>query len=442
MHLLITGICGFVGSTLAEALLAHCAPGSLQLTGIDNLSRSGSWLNRERLAARGISIIHADIRQASDLDALGPFDWVIDCAANPSVLAGVDGKSSSRQVVEHNLGGTINLLESCKRWHAGFILLSTSRVYSIPPLAALDVAVHDSAYRPVFRVHRTEDSDQTSDNGYQEHPATFATPQSAIRTPQSAIRNPQSTIHNPRSSFPLPPGLSPLGITEQFSTAPPVSLYGSTKLASEALALEYGLTFDFPVWINRCGVMAGARQFGKPDQGIFAFWIHSWREGRALKYIGFDGLGHQVRDCLHPRDLAPLILKQVGSNTPCQPDNPHAASPSAPPSSISAFQRFSVSAFPNILNLSGGLASAMSLRQLSDWCVDRFPTSNTAATLPSGPSNSAPPAQRPFDLPWVVLDHSLASQTWDWHPQTPVASILEEIATFAEAHPNWIATSA
>ena len=49
---------------------------------------------------------------------------------------------------------------------------------------------------------------------------------------------------------------------------------GASKLASEQLILEYGNSFDFPVWINRCGVLAGAGQFGKADQGIFSYWIH------------------------------------------------------------------------------------------------------------------------------------------------------------------------
>ena len=76
---------------------------------------------------------------ASDIESLPACDWVIDAAANPNVLAGVDGLSSSRQLVEHNLGGTINLLEYCKRNRAGFTLLSTSRVYSIGPLAELSL---------------------------------------------------------------------------------------------------------------------------------------------------------------------------------------------------------------------------------------------------------------------------------------------------------------
>jgi hypothetical protein len=45
-------------------------------------------------------------------------------------------------------------------------------------------------------------------------------------------------------------------------------------------------------------------------------------------------------------------------------------------------------------------------------------------------------------LPWVVLDPTLAAETWHWQPTTPVESILEEIASFADANPNWIATSA
>src|SRR6185312_13208555 len=97
------------------------------------------------------------------------------------------------------------------------------------------------------------------------------------------------------------------GVAENFSTQAPVSLYGSAKLASELLSLEYGEAFGFPVFVNRCGVLAGAGQFGKADQGIFSFWIHSWKSKRPLKYIGFGGQGHQVRDCLHPRDLTTLL---------------------------------------------------------------------------------------------------------------------------------------
>src|ERR1700730_4300662 len=110
MRVLITGICGFAGSTLDEALLDQFDPGKLEVYGIDNLSREGSWLNFDRLKKRGVMLKHGDIRLPSDLEEFGPVDWVIDGAANPSVLAGVDGKTNSRQLIEHNLIGTINLL--------------------------------------------------------------------------------------------------------------------------------------------------------------------------------------------------------------------------------------------------------------------------------------------------------------------------------------------
>ena len=196
MKILITGICGFVGSSVAHALLDRDS--SLSIVGLDNLIRPGSEVNRPPLKARGVKLIHGDIRSPSDFETIPAVDWVIDAAANPSVMAGVDGRTSSRQLIEHNLTGTINMLEYCKRVRAGFILLSTSRVYSIPPLSALPVEVVDRAYRP--------------------------------RLDGLSLA-----------------GLSLEGLSEDFSTAPPASLYGTTKFASENLALEYADAFDFPV---------------------------------------------------------------------------------------------------------------------------------------------------------------------------------------------------
>ena len=131
MKILITGICGFAGSIIARGLLEHL-PG-VKITGIDSLIRKGSETNLEPLRALGIDVRVGDIRNEQDLADLPAADWVLDCAANPSVLAGVDGKTSAKELLDHNLGGTIHLLEYCRMHKAGFILLSTSRVYSIPP---------------------------------------------------------------------------------------------------------------------------------------------------------------------------------------------------------------------------------------------------------------------------------------------------------------------
>ena len=344
--ILLTGACGFVGRLLAEALAAS----GCEVIGVDNLSRAGSELNRRELKSLGVRLIHADIRSATDVNELPAAGWVIDAAADPSVLAGMDGRSSSRQVVEHNLFGTVNLLEYCRRHQAGFILLSTSRVYSIPPLAGMAVEVNASAFQPV--------RDR------------------------------------------LPSGVSPTGISEAFSTNPPVSIYGATKLASETLALEYGEAFQFPVWINRCSVLSGAGQFGRADQGIFSFWIHSYRARRPLSYIGFGGNGHQVRDCLHPRDIVPLLLQQMKTSKTA----------------------------PRVVNVAGGIENSMSLAQLSAWCGERFGAHEVRSDA----------AERPFDLPWVVLDTDMAAREWNWRPQAKLHDVLEEIAQHAEQNPTWL----
>jgi CDP-paratose 2-epimerase len=105
MRILITGACGFVGSTLAIEL-TRALPG-VGIVGLDNLSRPGSERNRHLVASLGVQLYHGDIRNPSDLEPLPSVDWVIDAAANPSVLAGISGPTSSRQLVEHNLVGRL-----------------------------------------------------------------------------------------------------------------------------------------------------------------------------------------------------------------------------------------------------------------------------------------------------------------------------------------------
>lgn len=349
MKILVTGICGFFGSQLALELLEQNP--EITVYGTDNFIRAGSERNRNKLQKKGIRFFYGDIRTQADVDALPPVDWVIDAAALPRVGAGIDGQTSSRQLIEHNLQGTVNILEYCKRHRAGLILISTSRVYSISQLSALPVEAVGSRF--------------------------------ALRE-QAA----------------LPAGASSAGISEGFSTAPPLSLYGSSKLASEILALEYGEAFGFPVWINRCGVLAGAGQFGRADQGIFSYWIHAYSHRRPLTYLGFAGSGHQVRDCLHPRDLTILIRKQLLA--------PAMAN--------------------RVFNIGGGYANSMSLAELSSWCADRFGPHTISGDL----------QQRQFDIPWMIMDSSLAAASWDWRPATPLLEILNELALHAENNPDWI----
>lgn len=357
MKILVTGGCGFVGAAVCRRFLA--ARAGLAITVLDSLRRRGSETNVADLEARGVRVVHGDVRVAADLDALGPFDWVIDAAAEPSVLAGTaaDSHTGRRQLVDHNLTGTVNLLEAAARWQAGIVLLSTSRVYSIPALSELPLV--EQAGRGgagAFAVDGTQ---------------------------------------------PLPAGLSPAGLTEACSTAAPVSLYGATKLAGETLALEYAHAAGTPLVIDRCGVMAGAGQFGRADQGIFSWWIHRWAARRPLSFIGFGGRGLQVRDCLHPDDLADLLLGQLAAARGGEPELVHA---------------------------SGGAASATSLAELSAWCAERLGPHDVAASRET----------RPYDLPWVVLDHQAATTRHGWKPARTAERIFEEIADHAERDPGWL----
>lgn len=352
MKLLITGICGFVGSRLAAALSERIP--NLEIAGIDNLLRPGSETNREELRSNGVRFVHGDLRCRSDVESLPACDWVIDAAANPSVLAGVDGRSSPRQLTEHNLAGTLNLLEYCRERKAGLILLSTSRVYSVRDLAGLPMRQHDDAF--------------------------------VLDTSAS-----------------LPAGAGIRGISEKFTTTPPVSLYGATKLSSEIMALEYGFTFDFPVWVNRCGVLAGAGQFGTPEQGIFSYWLHAHAARLPLRYIGFGGYGYQVRDAFHPCDLATLIALQFQRTPPAD----------------------------SIYNAGGGLENSMSLAQLTAWCDERFGRHE--------PKSDTRP--RPFDIPWLIMDSSRTQADFGWKPERNLTSILAEIAAHVRSNPGWLQRS-
>ena len=348
MKVLISGVCGFAGSHLARFLLESHE--GIEIVGLDSLARQGSETNRQALQRLGVRLFHGDLRMASDVDSLPPVDWVIDAAAQPSVLAGRDGKTSPRQLLEHNLLGTVNLLEYCRNSRAGLILLSTSRVYSIPGLAQLPLLVDSSRF---------------------------------ILDPKQAPS----------------PSVSPAGITEAFSTEAPISLYGAAKLASEHLAQEYAAGFAVPVWINRCGVLAGAGQFGTAEQGIFSYWLHAHAARRNLRYLGFGGHGFQVRDALHPRDLAHLIDLQLR-----RPGN------------------------GGLQNVSGGQENSMSLAELTAWCDRRF-----------GPHQPvADGSERPYDVPWLILDSAQTQNSFDWRPTISIDSILEEIAVHVKANPGWL----
>ncbi len=255
--ILITGGCGFVGSNLALNLKRDY-PG-LKIIALDNLKRRGSELNIPRLQEAGIEFMHGDIRNKEDFKQIGEISMLLESAAEPSVLSGIN--SSPDYVINTNLGGTINCLSYAAEHKAKFIFLSTSRVYPIESLCSIN---------------------------YSEGKTRFDL-------------NPEQSLR----------GVSQKGIAENFNIDGARSFYGSSKYASELFIQEYAEFYGLKTIINRCGVLTGPWQMGKIDQGVVVLWLakHFWK--KELGYIGFGGTGLQVRDMLHVNDLYNLVKTQI-----------------------------------------------------------------------------------------------------------------------------------
>ena len=343
MKYLVTGGCGFVGSRMCLGIRA--ADPSAKIVAFDNLRRRGSETNVVDLGTAGVTVVHGDIRIPADLDDIeGTFDVVLDAAAEPSVHAGTTG--SPRYVIDTNLGGTVNQLEFARRRAKVFVLLSTSRVYAIDALRGIDTVEGDTRFE--------------------------------VTTSQTL------------------PGVGPEGITEAFSTEGARSYYGASKLASEMLAQEYAAASGLDVIINRCGVLAGAGQFGKVDQGVIALWVASHIFERPLKYVGFGGTGKQVRDLMHPDDLLALVLRQIEMA-----------------SAISG----------RVFNVGGGLPISVSLLELTALCRER--TGNEVPITPV-------PETAAVDVPVYITDTACVREATGWSPSRDASAIIDNIATWIE----------
>ncbi len=259
-NILITGGCGFIGSNLATSLKSKY-PGS-KITSLDNLIRKGSGLNVDRLKKNNIEFVKGDIRNESDLELVSNIDLLIECSAEPSVLAGYG--QSPRYIIDTNLVGTINCLELARKNKADVVFLSTSRVYPYDLINQLKVKEEETRF-----VWEKEQGDNVT--GFSEDGIGI--------------------------DFPISAGVR--------------SMYGATKLCSEILLNEYIAMYGLKGVINRCGVVAGPWQFGKVDQGVFTFWMLKHYFKKPLSYIGFGGKGKQVRDLLHVDDLFDLIDLEI-----------------------------------------------------------------------------------------------------------------------------------
>lgn len=334
--IVITGGAGFVGSCLAQTFKS--AYPTARIIALDNLKRRGSELNIAPLTSCGVEFFHGDVRNKEDCIALPRLDLLIECSAEPSVLAGYG--NAPDYVINSNLLGAVHCLEWARRFEAPFLFLSTSRVYPIQLLNAL----------------------------------TFVEEETRIDLAS------EQTL----------PGVSRQGITESFPLEGTRSLYGATKLSAELLIAEYREIYGLPAAINRCGVIAGPGQLGRVDQGILAFWIAAHVYELPLSYIGFGGQGKQLRDMMHVRDLATLVMKQAT----------HIDSWDGRP-----------------LNVGGGREGSLSLCELTALCQEFTGKKIAIDSIIE---------TRPADIPWFMTDSTAISQRYDWQPAYSARPLVED----------------
>ena len=131
MRILLTGGAGFIGSLLAERMLAS----RHEVWAVDNFDPYYNPKIKRRnlkkaLASRNFRLLEGDIRNRSFLEQVfkkTKFDRIVHLAAKAGVRSSLKDPVSYSEV---NLNGTINLLETCRKYRINrFIFGSSSSVY-------------------------------------------------------------------------------------------------------------------------------------------------------------------------------------------------------------------------------------------------------------------------------------------------------------------------
>ncbi len=340
MKILVSGGAGFVGSSLCLNLKKKYP--HYTIIAFDNLKRRGAELNLNDFKEHDISFVHGDIRNNEDFNEIGDIDVLVEASAEPSVMAGLN--SNPYYVINNNLIGSVNCFNFCLKHNAKIIFLSTSRVY------------------PIDKIENAE---------FVEEPTRFSFSDKQNET-----------------------GISSKGISETLNLFGPRSFYGTTKLSSELLIQEYIEFYGLKAAITRFGVIAGPRQMGKTDQGVVTLWMakHYWKQ--PLKYIGYGGLGKQVRDMLHIDDLIDLVDMQIHE-----------------------IEKFN----GKIFNAGGGLEVSASLLEMTKICEEI--TGNTIPIIKVEET-------RPADLRAYITDNSKIIKEIGWKPKHSVENIFGDIFTW------------
>lgn len=128
MRVLLTGVAGFIGSHLADRLLAE----GYEVVGLDNFL-TGSRENIAHLMDHPrFTLVEQDVSQPLDVD--GPFDAVLHLAspASPNPLSPYGYPNLPIETLRVGSLGTFQTLEVARKYAARYMLASTSEVYGDP----------------------------------------------------------------------------------------------------------------------------------------------------------------------------------------------------------------------------------------------------------------------------------------------------------------------
>ena len=166
MHILITGVAGFIGAALAQRLLAR----GDQIVGIDNLNNyydvSLKQARLERCYTHsGFRFEKLDITDRAEMARLfreNRFDAVMHLAAQAGVRYSIQNPYA---YIDSNLLGFGNILEGCRQSQVGhFVFASSSSVYGAN--ARLPFSEHDNVDHPVSLYAATKKANELMAHSY------------------------------------------------------------------------------------------------------------------------------------------------------------------------------------------------------------------------------------------------------------------------------------
>jgi dTDP-L-rhamnose 4-epimerase len=266
-HILITGGAGFIGSHLADALLAA----GHRVRALDNLSAQvhGENAGRPGYLDPDVELVVGDVR---DPDAVRRGLQRVDAVVHLAAAVGVG--QSMYQIAHYtavNNGGTAVLLEALARRPVGRLVVASSMsLYG-------EGLYHDAAGEP--RVAAERSLEQLREGDWE------------VRGPDGAALTPTPTPET------KPPSLA--------------SIYALSKYDQERMSLLIGAAYGIPTTALRFFNVYGTRQaLSNPYTGVLAIFASRLLNGR--RPLVFED-GRQRRDFVSVRDVAQACLLALAS---------------------------------------------------------------------------------------------------------------------------------